>query len=134
MKNVMVLSVMVILLVGCGANGGGGMFSRSGGSQPTAAKPAELPETVRDEFNTGVEAYQNKQYVDAQKHFENVARIDPGLPEAHLNLALALYQQGKNDQAKQHYDEAGKLFAQAFEVRSRSIGSVPPGTQAQPRG
>jgi Tfp pilus assembly protein PilF len=134
MKNTVVLSLMVMLLVGCGGGNGGGMFSRSGGSQQTAAKPAELPETVRDEFNKGVEAYQNRQYVDAQKSFENVARIDPGLPEAHLNLALALYQQGKNDQARQHYDEAGKLFAQAFEIRSRSIGGVPPGTQAQPRG
>lgn len=134
MKNAVVLSLMVMLMVGCGANGGGGMFSSSGGSQPTVAKPTELPETVRNEFEQGIQTYQNKQYVDAQKHFENVARIDPGLPEAHLNLALALYQQGKVDQAKKHYDQAGQLFAQAFETRSRSIGSVPPGTEAQPRG
>src|SRR3569832_2285437 len=98
MKNAVVLSLMVMLMVGCGANGGGGsMFSSSGGSQPTVAKPAELPETVRNEFEQGIQTYQNKQYVDAQKHFENVARIDPSLPEAHLNLALALYQQGKVD-------------------------------------
>ncbi len=131
MKNAVVLSVMVMLLVGCGANGGG-MFA--GESQPTATRPTQLPETVRNEFDQGISAYQNKQYVDAQRHFENVARIDPGLPEAHLNLALALYQQGKLDQAKKHYDQAGQLFAQAFENRGQSIGSVPPGTEAQPRG
>lgn len=133
MKNAVVLSVMVMLLVGCGGNGGG-MFAGGGESQPTATKPTQLPETVRNEFDRGISAYQNKQYVDAQRHFENVARIDPGLPEAHLNLALALYQQGKIDQAKKHYDQAGQLFAQAFETRSQSIGSVPPGTEAQPRG
>lgn len=133
MKNAVVLSLMVMLMVGCGANGGG-MFSSSGGSQPTVVKPTELPETVRNEFEQGIQTYQNKQYVDAQKHFENVARIDPSLPEAHLNLALALYQQGKVDQAKKHYDQAGQLFAQAFESRSQSIGGIPPGTQAQPRG
>lgn len=133
MKKAFVFSVMFGLLVGCGAmNGGGGGGLFSGGSEQAAAVPGQMPETVQDEFNQGVNAYQNKQYVDAQRHFENVARIEPSIPEAHLNLALALYQQGKIDQAQKHYDQAGQLFAKNFEERSRSIGGAEGGSGTQP--
>lgn len=130
MKNVAILSVMVMFMIGCSTtNGGGGMFSGGGGSNLSAASPGNLPQTVSTEFNQGVSAYQNRQFVDAQKHFENVIRINPDIPEAHLNLALALYQQGKVDQAKKHYDDSENLFAKNFQDGATGRGGSSSPTQ-----
>jgi Flp pilus assembly protein TadD len=108
MKNVIVLSIALLLLTGCGATK---RVFNGGGASPQAAAPGQLPETVRDEFDKGVDAYNEEKYVNAQQHFENVTKINPNIPEAHLNLALALYRQGKTEQADRHFDEAQKLLS-----------------------
>lgn len=108
MKNVIVLSIALLLLAGCGTvrevfNGGG--------ASPQAAAPGQLPETVQDEFNKGVDAYNEEKYVNAQQHFQNVTKINPNIPEAHLNLALSLYRQGKTEEADRHFDQAKQLLS-----------------------
>ncbi|HLG23268.1 MAG TPA: tetratricopeptide repeat protein [Candidatus Manganitrophaceae bacterium] len=122
MKKIAVLFVVSTLLVGCQATQR--VFSSRG--EATPAEPKNITEAAQEEFNEGVKAYRNEQYVNAQKHFENVTKIEPDLPEAHLNLALSLYQQGKTDQAKKHYDDAGNLFAKEFEGRG-TAGPAPRG-------
>lgn len=108
MKNLIVLSVALMFFAGCGA--AKGVFN-GGGASPKAAAPGHLPETVQDEFNKGVSAYNDEKYVNAQQHFQNVTKINPNIPEAHLNLALSLYRQGKTEQADRHFDEAKKLLS-----------------------
>ncbi len=110
MKNVIALSIALMLLTGCGT--AKKVFNGGGGSEPQAATPGQLPETVQDEFTKGISAYQNEQYVNAQQHFQNVTKINPNIPEAHLNLALALYRQGKTEEADRHFDQAQRLLAQ----------------------
>lgn len=107
MKKVIVFSVALMLLTGCAAT----KRVFHGGSEPQAAAPGQLPETVRDEFNKGVEAYNEEKYVNAQQHFQNVTRVNPNIPEAHLDLALSLYRQGKIDEAGRHFDQAKQLLS-----------------------
>lgn len=109
MKKVIVLSIALMFLTACGT---AGRVFNGGGASPQAASPGQLPETVQEEFNRGVSAYQNEQYVNAQQHFQNVTRINPNIPEAHLNLALALYRQGKTQEGDRHFDQAKRLLAQ----------------------
>lgn len=108
MKKVIVLSMALMLLTACGT---AKKVFNGGGSEQQAATPGQLPETVQDEFNKGIDAYQNEQYVNAQQHFANVTKINPNIPEAHLNLALALYRQGKTEEADRHFDQAQKLLS-----------------------
>lgn len=121
MKNVIVLSIALMLLTGCGTTGG--VFN--GGGAPKAAAPRQLPETVQGEFNKGVDAYNEEKYVNAQQHFENVTKINPNIPEAHLNLALALYRQGKVEQANRHFDKAQQLLEKEFGMGGGGAGAAP---------
>lgn len=109
MKKVIVLSMALMFLTACQTTGG--MFS--GGSEPRAAAPKQLPESVKDEFNKGVSAYEKEQYVNAEEHFRNVTRIEPNIPEAHINLALALYKQGKSDQADKEFQAAQRMLSRS---------------------
>jgi len=105
MKRFISLMIVFLLFAGCGAMQGFG-----GGSQQQAVAPKQMPDAVQNEFNKGVSAYQNEQYVNAERHFQNVTRLDPNMAEAELNLALALYKQGKIKHADQHFDRAQRLF------------------------
>lgn len=124
MKNAVMLLMAVLLLAGCSTTQ---KVFGGGGSSPGAAAPREMPETVKDEFNKGLTAYRNEQYVNAQEHFENVTKINPNIPEAHLDLALTLYQQGKTDQADKHFDEARRLYSKEFGMGG-SRGTAPSGS------
>ncbi|TAK07668.1 MAG: tetratricopeptide repeat protein [Candidatus Manganitrophaceae bacterium] len=121
MKNVIVLSIALVFLAGCGTTSH--MFGSS--SEPRAAVPKQLPESVKDEFNKGVAAFEKEQYVNAQEHFQNVTRIDPNIPEAHLNLALSLYRQGKTDQADKEFQTAQRLLSKEFGMGGAGRGAAP---------
>lgn len=109
MKKVIVLSMALMLLTtACGTTSK--MFN-GGGGEPQAAAPGNLPETAQDEFNKGIDAYNEEKYVNAQQHFQNVTKINPNIPEAHLNLALSLYRQGKTEEADRHFDKAKELLS-----------------------
>lgn len=123
MKNLIALSMVVLLFAGCSTTQR--VFSGGGGSgKPQAAAPRQIPDTVKDPFNNGLAAYANEQYVKAQENFENVVRIDSSIPEAHLDLALSLFQQGKTDQANRQVEEARRIFSRSTGMGgSRSGGS-----------
>ncbi|MBI3805115.1 MAG: tetratricopeptide repeat protein [Nitrospirae bacterium] len=124
MKNIVVVVSMISLLVaGCSST----QKMLGGSSSPEAAAPKQLPETVKNEFSEGLKAYKSEQYVNAQQHFENVTRIDPSIPEAHLNLALTLYQQGKTTQADKELEQARNLYSREFGMGGRR-GTTPSGS------
>ena len=121
MKKIIVLSMALMLLTACGTTSN--IFG--GKSEPRAAAPAQLPETAKDEFNKGLSAYEKEQFVKAEEHFRNVVRIDPNIPEAHLNLALALYQQGKSDQANKEFQTAQNILSRSSGMGGGRLGTAP---------
>lgn len=118
MKRLFSLMMVFLLFAGCGAMQG------MGGSNQQAVSTSQVPDAVQDEFSKGISAYQNEQYVNAEKHFQNVTRLDPRLADAQLNLALALYKQGKIRHADQHFDRAQRLYQE-----ESGMGGGSPGTE-----
>lgn len=118
MKRLFSLMMVFLLFAGCGTMQG------MGGSNQQAVATSQVPDAAQDEFSKGVSAYQNEQYVNAEKHFRNVTSLDPTLADAQLNLALALYKQGKIRDAGQHFDRAQRLYQE-----ESGMGGSGPGTE-----
>ncbi|SRR5579884_639151 len=121
MKKVIVLSIALMFLTACGTTSK--MFG--GGSQQTAAAPKQLPDTVKNEFDKGVKAYEKEQYVNAEEHFRNVIRLDPNIPEAHMDLALSLYKQGKTDQGDRELQAAQRMLSKSSGLGGGRSGAAP---------
>jgi len=46
---------------------------------------------------------------NAQAEFAAAARLKPGYAEAHYNLALALHQQGKEEESRAEFEKAFEI-------------------------
>lgn len=66
---------------------------------------------ARKGFDEGVKAFKNEKYGEAATHFEAALKADPNLPEAQINLGLALAEEGKTQEAKKAFDEAVNLIS-----------------------
>ncbi len=128
MKKVIVLSMAMALMFFTGCSSTSHMF---GGGKPSVAVPKQLPETVKDEFKKGIEAYEKEQYVNAEEHFRNVTKVDPNIPEAHMDLALSLYKQGKSDQADKEFQTAQRILSRSSGMGGSRSGTAPGGTDQQ---
>lgn len=84
-------------------------FAAKSNIQPVEAKKIDNKD-AKKEFKQGVKAFKGAKYDEAVTHFTAVTQAQPNLPEAHINLALALAEQGKADEAKKHFDEATSLI------------------------
>lgn len=60
--------------------------------------PAQSPK-VQEQFQRGVLAMRNNRPADAEAAFREAVRLDPTLPDAHLDLGLVLGREGKYDDA-----------------------------------
>lgn len=127
MKEAWKVLVMVMFIAGCARTPMGAVIS----NVPEPAAPKSIgSKDAQAEFNKGIKAYKSEQYTNAQEHFEKVTKIDPTIPEAHLDLALALYQQGKADQAKRHMDEAASLLEKQHSDMGSSGSAGSPGSSS----
>lgn len=86
-------------------------FAAKSQVKPIEARKIENKD-AKKEFKQGVKAFNNAKYDEAATHFSAAAQAEPNLPEIHINLAMALAQQGKADEAKKHFDEATSLLMQ----------------------
>lgn len=87
----------VLLLSGC--------FSQS---VPLAILPLEEPEAA--ELNLkGIDQYHVGEWEAALELFQSALRVNPSLVEAHFNTGLALHQLDRHQEARQHFEQAGKL-------------------------
>lgn len=107
MKKWIGVIIPVVMLVTSGA-----AFAARSPMTPVEANKIEN-KNAKKEFKEGVKAFKKAKYDEAAMHFAAAAQADPNLPEAHINLALALAEQGKADEAKKHFEEATMLIAGA---------------------
>jgi tetratricopeptide (TPR) repeat protein len=66
-------------------------------------------------------AYKQQQWDRAKEQFEAAVKVAPSLAEAHYNLGMVLYRQGKDAEAKPHF-----LKAAALAPENDVIQSAPP--------
>ena len=77
-------------------------------SQPLATSAGVDPAAAKHNAE-GIEQYNMGRWDAAQTHFEAAIKADPGLAEAHYNLALALDKLGAYAEATDHFKKAGEL-------------------------
>ncbi len=77
-------------------------------------EPKEITnQEAKQHFELGVQAFMNHDFDEAARHFQAAEVANPGVPEIHLDLAMALAADGRTDTARKHFDEASNLIAQA---------------------
>ncbi len=77
-------------------------------SVPLAILPMEEPEAAALNLK-GIDQYHVGEWEAALELFQSALRVNPSLVEAHFNTALALHQLGRHQEARQHFQQAGKL-------------------------
>lgn len=71
--------------------------------------PAPIDSLGRHENTEGIGHYHNREWDLAAHHFRRALLSDPRLAEAHFNLALALVQLGKHQDAAKEFTKAVEL-------------------------
>lgn len=57
----------------------------------------------------GIKSYNDGKWENAVVHFKSALAVNQKLAESHFNLALTLHKLGRHEEAKLHFEEAGKL-------------------------
>jgi len=84
-------------------------------SGPLATLPMTSP--MGFEFNLeGIRLFNQGQWAAARDQFERAVRADPGLAEAHFNLALTYHKLGRHEEAKREFILAGELAPQSRHI------------------
>ncbi len=98
---IVVTVVFFVLALGCSGQSGAArnVLPAPSGTKPEAAAQVEK----------GNALFASRDFSGAEQAFRQAIVADPGLAEAHYNLALALDRTGRQDEAKKHYIEAANL-------------------------
>jgi tetratricopeptide (TPR) repeat protein len=75
---------------------------------PLAILPIEEPEAAALNLK-GIDQYHVGEWEAALELFQSALRVNSLLVEAHFNAALALHQLDRHQEARQHFQKAGKL-------------------------
>ncbi len=92
--------------------------------QPAKAEGALLAssgENGAQENNEGVDHFNQEHWDVAQEHFNKALTMNPDLPEAHYNLALALDKMGNHAEATDHFKTALDLAPENPNIRDSGI-------------
>jgi len=92
-----ILVVCLVVMSGC--------FPKS---VPLAILPMEELEAAALNLK-GIDQYHVGEWEAALELFQSALRVNPSLVEAHFNAALALHQLGRHQEARQYFQQAGKL-------------------------
>ena len=89
-------------------------------SGPLAVLPTTSPAAAQHNLE-GIQQYQAGKWQEAKSLFESAIRADPGLPEAHFNLALTLHKLGDHREATIHFKRASELAPGNKEIVGSSV-------------
>lgn len=77
-------------------------------SGPLAVLPMTSPGAAHHNLE-GIQQYNSGKWQAAKSRFESAIRADPGLAEAHFNLALTFHKLGDHREATIHFKRASEL-------------------------
>lgn len=89
-------------------------------SGPLAVLPMTSPAAARHNLE-GIQQYNAGKWQVAKSRFESAIRADPGLAEAHFNLALTLHELGDHREATIHFKKASELAPANKEIVKSSV-------------
>ena len=76
---------------------------------PLLSAPSSADDVAAHHNAAGIQAYKQEQWNRAKEQFEVAVKIAPSLAEAHYNLGMVLYRQGKDAEANPHFRKAAAL-------------------------
>ena len=88
--------------------------------------PSGTDELAARHNKAGIQSYSQEQWDRAREHFGAAIKIAPSLAEAHYNLGMVLYRQGKDAEAEPHF-----LKAAALAPDNDVIQEAPPFTKTE---
>ena len=103
--------VSALLLVACGSNA-----PKPAG---TATAPAEISAATRSSFAAATAAMRAQQWREAETQLQQIARAQPQLSGAHLNLALLYAQTDRNSDAEAEFKQAIAVNADNLQARDQ---------------
>ncbi|MXX11379.1 MAG: tetratricopeptide repeat protein [Nitrospira sp. SB0667_bin_9] len=89
-------------------------------SGPLAVLPVTSPSAAQQNLE-GIQQYNSGNWQEAKSRFESAIQADPGLPEAHFNLALTLHKLGNHPEATVHFKRASELAPANKEIVGSSV-------------
>ena len=89
-------------------------------SGPLAVLPMTSPDAARHNLE-GIQQYHAGKWQAAKSRFESAIQANPGLAEAHFNLALTLHQLGDHREATVHFKRASELAPGNKEIVGSSV-------------
>ena len=92
-----VLGCFLAMVTGCATPSG-----------PLAVLPMTSPVAAHHNLE-GIQQYDSGKWQAAKSRFELAIRADPGLAEAHFNLALTFHKLGEHREAAIHFKKASEL-------------------------
>jgi tetratricopeptide (TPR) repeat protein len=93
---------------------------------PLLSAPSGTDDLAARHNKAGIQAYKQEQWNRATEQFEAAVKIAPSLAEAHYNLGMVLYRQGKDADAKLHFIKARDLAPE-----NDVIENAPPFTRVE---
>lgn len=90
-------------------------------SKADGALLATSGENGAQENNEGVDHFKQEHWDVAQEHFKKALTLNPDLPQAHYNLALALDKMGNHAEATTHFKTALDLAPENPDIRDSAI-------------
>lgn len=76
-----------------------------------------LAKQAQEAFAQGVQSLQAQKFADAENQIRVSLQMNPTNPDAHLNLAIAMIQEGKWDPAQEELTKASKISAAMAEIQ-----------------
>lgn len=89
-------------------------------SGPLAVLPMTSPAAAGHNLE-GIQQYHAGKWQAAKSLFESAIRADPGLAEAHFNLALTFHKLGEHREAATHFKRASELAPANKEIVGSSV-------------
>lgn len=93
---------------------------------PLLSAPSGTDDLAARHNKAGIQAYKQEQWNRATEQFEAAVKIAPSLAEAHYNLGMVLYRQGKDADAQLHFIKARDLAPE-----NDVIENAPPFTRVE---
>lgn len=93
---------------------------------PLLSVPSGTDDLAARHNKAGIQAYKQEQWNQAREQFEVAVKIAPSLAEAHYNLGMVLYRQGKDAEAKSHF-----ITARDLAPENDVIKDAPPFTKVE---
>lgn len=93
---------------------------------PLLSAPSGTDDLAARHNKAGIQAYKQEQWNRATEQFEAAVKIAPSLAEAHYNLGMVLYRQGKDADATLHF-----ITARDLAPENDVIEDAPPFTRVE---